>query len=225
MGIEAARNDDEDPASRLWTLGRLKIEYFHDMIKAGEADRRTSTPNDPTTGPGTRDYLARVRASREVLIKELGWKRLNHLNMSLTVNPDKTLAITIARGDARTGQPGRPHPKTLRPLGDAKQSLVERNLVLPEALFDLPDKPDEVTVNAGDLDGLKSWFLLTRRVEIQGKVIVYCEFSRPSGLDGQGRVEEWAERICMPEVEFEAVVDYIPGKDDGPKFEVNIEEH
>lgn len=225
MGIEAARNDDEDPASRLWTLGRLKIEYFHDMIKAGEAERRASTPNDPTTGPGTRDYLARVRASREVLIKELGWKRLNHLNMSLTVNPDKTLAIGVARGDARTGQPGRPHPKTLRPLGDAKQSLVEQNIVLQEALFDLPEKPDEITVSSGDLAGLKSWFLLTRRVEIKGKVIVYCELSRPIGLDKRRRVEEWADRICMPEVEFDAVVDYIPGTDDGPKFEVNIEEH
>jgi hypothetical protein len=225
MAIQAAHNDDEDPAARLWELGQLKIEYFHDIIKAGEADRRTSTPNDPTTGPGTRDYLARVAASREVLIREIGWKRLNHLNMSLTVNPDKTLAIGVARGDARTGQPGRPHPKTLRPLGEAKQSLVEQNIVLNEALFDLPDKPDEATLKAGDLAGLKSYFLLTRRVEIHGKVIVYCELSRPIGLDKKGRVEEWAERIRMPEVEFDAVVDYIPGTDDGPTFEVNIDEH
>lgn len=225
MAAEAAHSDDEDPAGRLWALGRLKIEYFHEMIKAGEADRRTSTPNDATTAAGTRDYLGRVSASREVLIRELGWKRLNHLNMSLTINPEKTLAVSVARGDARTGQPGRPHPKTLRPLGEAKQSLVEQNLVLPEGLFDLPDKPDEVTVNADELAGLKSWFLLTRRVKIQGRVIVYCEFSRPAGLDKQGRVDEWADRICMPEVEFEAVVDYIPGTDDGPTFEVNIDEH
>lgn len=218
-----AFDESDDPATRLWRLGRLKIEYFQDVIKAGEAERRTSTLNDPLNAPGTRDYFARVRTLRETLIKELGWKRHNRHMMPLVINETKTLGIGVVLGDALTGVPGPLHPKSLRPLGDVKQSLVEQNQV-QGTLFDIPVS-EEASLDEDELANLDTWFFVTRRTSRGDKITVQSELSRPVRLDAQGFVIEWSPRICLPPQEFEGVIDYIEGTDDGPEFEVNVDEH
>lgn len=224
--VHGITEESDDPDRRLWQLARLKTEYFHDAIKGGEAERRTSTANDPVYAPGSRDNYGRVRTIREILIKELGWSRANPLNMPLVVSPDRKLAIAVVLGDARTGVPGRPHPRTLRPVGDMKQLLVARNRqVVQEGLFEVPADPGDTVLQAADLADIKAWFLLTRRVHIRGKVVAFSELSHAVDTDQQGHINEWGERICMPPLEFEGVIDYIAGDDDGPEFEVNIEEH
>ncbi|MEV1167415.1 hypothetical protein [Nonomuraea sp. NPDC049784] len=222
---ELAPDENEDPAAQLLRLGGLKIQYFHDAIRAGEGDRRACTSDDPKNAPGSRDYFARMRTLRQRLRKELQWKPFDLSNLlPLVVNPDKTLAIGVVLGDAYTGVPGPRHPRSKRPLGEIKQGLVEQNR--QGALFDLPAGPNEAVLTDDELADLETYFLVTHRRVTNDKVIVQCEVSKAVELDPQNYAFRWRPRICLPPLEFEGVIDYIEGTDDGPtEFEVHIDEH
>jgi hypothetical protein len=214
----------EDPQVLLRMLDPgLKVEHLHDAIRAGEADRRTSTQDDPKNAPGTRDYFLRVRTLRQVLRRDLGWKRYDLDGLPLVINPGKTVAVGVAQGDAGTGIPTR-QPKTRRPVGEIKKLLVEQNRS-QLGLFELPTDPAEVKLSDEELDGLETWFLLTYRLTKGGTVIVRSELSRAIELDGKGYPSMWKPRIFLPPLEFEGVIDYIKGTDDGPEeFNVWVEE-
>jgi hypothetical protein len=85
--------------------------------------------------------------------------------------------------------------------------------------------PDVAQLTEKEASSLETWFLLTRRVRRNGKVVVHSELSRAIGLDKQGHADKWDPRICLPPLEFEGVIDYIEGTDDGPsEYEVDITE-
>lgn len=220
-----AREEQEDPAVALERLGGIKVEYLHDVIRAGEGERRTSTADDPTNGPGSIDYILRIRKLRQIFRKELGWLRHNLHQLPLVVNPEKTLAIGVIQGDAVTGIPGAHQPRSKKPAGQVKQSLVVQNI--QPALFDLPGDEQEAVLNDEELAALQTYFLMTRRLrKPDGTVIVYSELSRAVGFDSLGYVDDWSPRICLPPLEFEPVVDYIEGTDDGPtEYDVRVDEH
>jgi hypothetical protein len=221
----AAPEPSEDPDERLDALAGLTIKYFHEAIQVGEAERRTSTPDDPPNAGGSRDYFGRVRRLRETLRSDKGWKRYNLNGLPLVVNEDKTMAIGVVVGDAQTGVPGARQPRSKRPVGEIKQSLVKQN-EQQGALFDLPSGPQDAVLNDEELANLSTWFLVTCRRHSKGKVTVHSELSRAVELDGKGYVIRWDPRICLPPLEFEGVIDYIEGTDDGPtEFEVEVEEH
>ncbi|MBC6457748.1 hypothetical protein [Actinomadura sp. HBU206391] len=214
----------EDPQVLLRMLDPgLQVKHLHDAIRAGEADRRTSTRDDPANAPGTRDYFLRVRTLRQVLRKDLGWRRYDVNGLPLVINPDKTVGIGVAQGDAGTGIPTR-QPKTRRPVGEIKKLLVQQNQ-LQLGLFDLPTDPAETKLSDEELARLETWFLLTYRFSKDGTVIVRNELSRAVMLDGKGYPSTWKPRIFLPPLEFEGVIDYIEGTDDGPEeFNVQVEE-
>ncbi|MCW2900208.1 MAG: hypothetical protein JWO67_2473 [Streptosporangiaceae bacterium] len=222
---DAAPALQQDPAQQLDALAGLKIEFFHEAIQAGEAERRTSTPDDPPNAGGSRDYFGRVRRLREILRSEKGWKRYNVNGLPLVVNEAKTIAIGVVLGDAQTGVPGMRQPRSKRPVGEIKQSLVIQNQ--QDALFDLPSSPQDAVLDDEEISNLDTWFLVTcRRRSSKGKVTVHSELSLAVKLDIQGYVVRWDPRICLPPLEFEGVIGYIEGTDDGPtEFEVPVEEH
>ncbi|MES9607616.1 hypothetical protein [Actinomadura sp. NPDC000929] len=202
----------------------LKEEHLHQAIKAGEGDRRNCTKDDPKNAPGSRDYFMRMRTLRQVLRKELGWRRYDLDGLPLVINPDKTRAIGVVQGDSATGNPQR-HPKTRKPVGEIKQLLVAQNLVQPQtALFEVPGAPvAETKLSDEQLAHLQTWFLLTCRTSRKDTVTVRTELSCAIDVDGEGRANLWKPRIFLAPLHFEGVIPHIEGTDDGPdEFDVEV---
>jgi hypothetical protein len=199
----------------------LRLEYFHDALRAGEQLRRSATPNDPLNAAGTGDYFRRVRVLRDRLIKEVKWSRLNLGGLPLVVNPDMTMAIGVLLGDNQTGWVGNFHPRSHRPLGEKKVKLVSQNRQL--AMIHRPMVPDEVDVEEADLSKVRTWFFLTKRRVMGDKVIVSNELSEAAETSKNGYVKRWARRIPFPDVVFEGVVPYVGG-DGSSGYEVAVDE-
>jgi hypothetical protein len=202
----------------------LQVEHLHAAIRAGEGERRTAVRDDPLGAGGSRDYQLRVRTLRQILRKELGWKRYEFNGLPLVINQAKTVAIGVAKGDAATGNPD-VEPRTERPVGEIKRLLVAQNQQ-QLGLFDLDPGPDEIVLSDEELARLQTWFLLTRRRARNDTVIIGSELSHAIDLDWKGHIWKWKPRICLPDLEFEGVIDYIEGTDDGPEeYDVPVGDH
>ncbi|WP_329013084.1 hypothetical protein [Streptomyces sp. NBC_01601] len=201
----------------------LKYEYFERLISEGEEARAGATLDDAVNAAGTFDYFARVRTLRYLLRTEEGWKRYDPKQSPLTVNPDKSMAIGVLLGDARTGLPGNPQPRSHRPAGVAKESLVARNQGLGPGLFPLPEDEPEMELTEDEYARLATWYLLTYRYEAreQGFVEVRSELSLPSRVGARGKIDSWDRRIPLPAQRFKKTFDY-PESDAG--FDVPVEE-
>ncbi|NJA56278.1 hypothetical protein [Streptomyces sp. NEAU-H3] len=201
---------------RLRTLG-VRWKYFEEAIRSGEAGRREATPSEPPTAPGLRDWIARVGMLRYTMAIEEGWTPHNHNNMALSVNPERTIALGVLAGDAGTGWP-QATPKSRYPKGSAFSEAVANNLTLfSNADLGHPEVLDEETVAALDL-----WLLLTHRVRTGDKVTVYSELSRPRDVSSSGYIVGWHERVILPALTFESVIERDRDEDGG--FEVLVEE-
>lgn len=182
--LSLIRPDDRD--RELEALG-LQEQYLLGAIQAGENARGGATSNDPPNAAGTLDYFARIRTLREEL-KPLGWEPRNHNQLPLAVNADKTLAVGVLQGDARTGLPGVPHPRSRRPTGAAKASLIARNQEL--ALFALLAAEDDGTELGDDeYARMETWYLLTYRYEAKNggapRSAASCRCPMGSALTGR----------------------------------------
>ncbi|MGW7264361.1 hypothetical protein [Streptomyces sp. NPDC054842] len=202
----------------------LKYEYFERLISEGEEARAGATEDDAANAAGTFDYFARVRTLRYLLRTEEGWKRYDPKQSPLTVNPAKTMAIGVLLGDARTGLPGKPQPRSHRPAGVAKESLVARNQDLEPGLFPLPHQEEaEAELTEDEYARLTTWYLLTYRYAArkQGFIEVRSELSLPSRVGAKGKIDSWDRRILLPAIRFKRTFDY-PEGDAG--FDVPVEE-
>ncbi|MFC6065082.1 hypothetical protein [Streptomyces ochraceiscleroticus] len=214
---------DRDHIQQLAELG-LKHEYFDLAIRLGEEARDGATKDDPKNAPGTLDYFTRVRTLREALRTQERWRRYDPKQAPLIVNRDKTIAVGVLLGDARTGVPGSPQPRSHRPAGVAKEALVARNQDL--TLFPLPEEPteaDEVNLGEDEYAQLATWYLLTYRyvARKQGFVEVRSELSLPSKVGTQGKIDSWSRRILFPAIRIKKTFDYPVA---GPDFDVAVEE-
>lgn len=190
----------EDVHARLASLG-TRLDYLHPALHAGEAERRTATPNHPSNTPGTRAYQEHIRVLREMHIRGGGWKRLLHNQLELVCNPEKTIAIGVMVGDAATGQLGQ-LPRNLYSRGPATERAAENNAQL--ALFPTPADRDEVVLESDESEQLAIWFLVSHRVEADDTVRIHSELSLPLRVQ-RGYVVEWKDRIALPVLEMEGV--------------------
>jgi hypothetical protein len=216
--------DDGGHDAQLAELG-LKYQYFESSILEGEEARSGATPDDANNAPGTLDYFARVRTLRERLRREEQWHRHDPRQSPLIVNPEKTVAIGVLLGDARTGLHGNPQPRSHRPAGVAKEALVARNQDLTPGQHPLPmdlEEPSE-PAQADEYSRLATWYLLTYRymARKQGFVEVRSELSLPSKVGPQGKIDSWDRRIILPAIRLKKTFDY-PDGDTG--FDVPVEE-
>ncbi|MDT0319310.1 hypothetical protein [Streptomyces millisiae] len=196
--------------ARLAALG-TRWEYLHPALYAGEAERRTATPNHPANTAGTRAYQEHVRVLREMHIRHEGWKRLLHDRLELVCNPAKTIAIGVMPGDEATGQPGY-GPRNLHARGAATERAAENN-ALQLGLFDPPSKRDETHLEPGEFERLSKWFLLSYRVQVGETVRIHSELSLPLKVE-KGYVVKWQDRIPLPVLEMDGVRK--PDDDEGP---------
>jgi len=210
-------------ATQLAALG-LRVEYFHDALRAGEQARRLVTKNDPKNAAGTVDYFQRVRVLREGLITKANWARADLDGLPLVANPDLTMAIGVLLGDHKTGWLGPYHPRSRRPVGEKKIKLVAQNQQL--ALIPRPAVADEVDLETADLSNVHTWFLITYRRIKEDRVIVSSELSEPeeTGLDAY--VKRYIRRIPLPDLDFKGVTPYRGNGSDGgsTEFEVAVDE-
>jgi hypothetical protein len=212
-----------DPESQLAAFG-LKMEYFYDALRAGEQARRLITRNHPSNAAGTEDYFNRVFVLRERLIELVHWARGELDGLPLVVNPDRTMAIGVLLGDHQTGWPGPYHPRSKRPVGEAKVGLVAQN-GQQEVLFRRPLIANEVDLEAEDLFRLKTWFFVTRRRPLMdGVVVVSSELSLPSETSKTGYVDKWARRIPFPDLRFENVTPNVDDDESDGGYDVAVDE-
>ncbi|MFE1255826.1 hypothetical protein [Streptomyces fungicidicus] len=197
--------------SQLGDLG-LRWEYLEQTLRMSEQARRASkTKDDAKNAPGSQDYFTRVRELRYTLRTELQWEPYDPLQAPLIVNPDKTVGIGVLLGDARTGLPGRPHPRSKRPAGVTKERAVARNqdLQLP---FEEPEfaSPDMGQEELDEYSQMETWYLLTSRHEARrtGVVTVRSELSLPDHVGKGGKIDRYQRRILLPDIEFEKVNHY-----------------
>jgi hypothetical protein len=212
-----------DAESQLAAFG-LKLEYFYDALRAGEQARRLVSKNDPRNASGTEDYFKRVRVLRERLIELVHWARGELDGLPLVVSPDRTMAIGVLLGDHQTGWVGPYHPRSMRPVGEAKVGLVAQN-GQQEVLFRRPLVADEVDLEAEDLFRLKTWFFVTyRRPHKDGVVVVSSELSLPLRVSKTGYVDLWSRRIPFPDLTFENVTPRIDEDESEGGYEVAVDE-
>ncbi|MEU1261470.1 hypothetical protein ABZ473_05175 [Streptomyces cellulosae] len=199
--------------SQLATLG-LAWKYLEPGLRMSEQARRAGkTKDDAKNAPGSQDYFTRVRELRYSLRTELGWEPYDPSQAPLIVNPDKTVAIGVLLGDARTGLPGHPHPRSKRPAGVTKEQAIARNQELQLSFtFEEPEfsQPSEGQSAADEYARMETWYLLTYRYEARrtGVVTVRSELSLPNRVGPGGKIDSYQRRILLPPIEFESVNDY-----------------
>ncbi|MFF8909425.1 hypothetical protein [Streptomyces olivaceoviridis] len=213
--------EPDDVRAQLGGMG-TRLEFLHDVLRAGEAARRTAVPNDPTGTAGRRAYEAHVRTIRELHIEHERWARLVHGRLELVCNADRSIAMGVMVGDAATGQ-ATLFPKNARRRGPATDMVARANAGegaphVQTALFAAGTGPHGVALSEEEACALKTWFLLSYRVKIGDAVRIDCELSQPSKFEN-GFVKEWSRRIPLPALVMDGIE---PLNDDGPR-EIDID--
>lgn len=213
--------EHDDVRAQLGGMG-TRLEFLHDVLRAGEAARRTAVPNDPTGTAGRRAYEAHVRTIRELHIEQEGWARLIHGRLELVCNADRSIAMGVMVGDAATGQ-ATLFPKNARRRGPATDMVTRANAGqgawnVQTALFVAGAGPEGVALSEEEAYALKTWFLLSYRTKVGDAVRIDCELSQPKRFES-GFVAEWGRRIVLPALVMdgiELVNDDRPGEIDIP---------
>lgn len=216
MALSLVAPVPDDVHVQLAALG-TKLEYLHPALFAGEAARRTVTPNHPANTADTRAYQEHVRLLREAHIRHVGWKRLLHDHLELVCNPQKTLAIGTMIGDAATGNPSL-QPTNLHKRGAATERAAEQNVQL--GLFAPPVGPDEVHLDEDEAMQLRTWFLVSYRAKVEGAVRIHNELSLPSRVE-RGFVVDWERRIPLPVIEMDDIE--LAGEDGPNEIDIPVE--
>ncbi len=194
-----------DVNRRLAQLG-LTSEVLTKAVESAQAAWSACTENDPPNFPGIASWAAAVRSLREDLGLQQ-WTRVNDTGQPLIVNADETVALTCTSADENTGREGVFDPKTNSTKGPRTKEKVECNAWLfPELAED-----ERVRNDAARRRRINTWLLLIHRDVVLGQV--RSELSRPVGLDPEGHIDGWSERIILPPFDFEPNCEALP--DDG----------
>lgn len=217
MAVPLAKPSPEpdDVQAQLGGMG-TRLEFLHQVLREGEAARRTAVPNDPTGTAGRRAYEAHVRTIRELHIEHEGWSRLIHGRLELVCNADRSIAMGVMVGDAATGQASL-FPKNARRRGPATGMVARANAgegasSIQTALFAAGAGPKGVALSEEEACALRTWFLLSYRVKVGDTVRIDCELSQPKKFE-DGFVKEWSRRIPLPALAMDGIELL---NDDGP---------
>jgi len=198
----AALPGDGDRDAQLAAIG-VSVEQLTEARGRAQHDVDECTSLDPPGSRGSVRRMRSVRYLREGLIPH-GWTPDDTGNVGAVVSPDGTVAIIATSGDAGTGLLSH-KPKTKYPKGEVTQLRVRQNIQL--SLFeDLTEEPLDASEPAR-----RTWFLLQH----PAGDVVRAELSYPVGSDGAGRINEWSERIILPELQLDTYETWIDDDDEG----------
>lgn len=202
-----------DVNRRLAELG-LETDDLLQSADRGFAAWASSTANHPKAFGGFHAWAETICGLRERLIPK-GWERRDESNWPIVVNRGGTIALSVATGNEDTGRLDRDPltastkgPRTLNAIVANQQQMLFPEMVPPvEALND----PRRAT-----------WLLLVCR-DVEAREM-RCELSRPIGMDDDGRVDGWAERIILTSRPFDGIGDALLGGNNGPQSpEITVE--
>ncbi len=179
-------------ASRLDALG-IDQPTLVESVKEGAGFVLDCTQHDALYLPGILGSGKIVRALRDRLIPR-GWGYSNPRNYALTTDPGGSFAIAVAGGDASTGREETPTTRTEKgpATRDAIYGNLQHQLAEVDPQFPRVDKP--LTIQTWIL----LYFIDNHLSEIR------AELSLPSGMDRDGYVTSWRERIVLPTEPFGA---------------------
>jgi len=209
-----------DVRHELAALG-LTPEQVIEALLAGETERALCTPNDPPCFHGIVAWARSVRRFREVLLIH-NWTKDDTGNFSTVVNPDKTIAISVATGDKETGiyDPARPfiRPRLKYPKGNMTREAVDRNWM---HMYLFPEAEAEAKAKAKEMEAAENritWMLVRRRESDK----LFAELSLPAEFDG-GHVENWRHRIIIGPLDLDPLVTTGEVSDDGGDVSIDFE--
>ena len=205
MSATAAPNQPDpsgdDINSQLAKLG-LTLKEISKSRGLAQVDVDQCTDLDPLGFRGTIRTGRTMRYLREELVVR-GWRPDNSGNQSSVVSPDGRIAIVCTSGDPATGLLGC-NPKSKYPKGEVTQRRVRKNLQL--SLFEPIEDESSAVVD----DERTTWVMLQHPAGES----VRAEISCPSGFDECGRIDEWSERIVLPELPVDTYEAWVPGSDE-----------
>jgi hypothetical protein len=178
---------------RLAELG-LDALIFAQAIQRGQAIAAGYTPNHPAICRGISQWGEIVAAVREQLLPQ-GWTRMDEDNLPLTVNPTRTIALSISTGDESTGIADA-IPSTRSTKGPRTADAVIINALQLSLFGNVPLKPEELKKS----NGVMTWILLFHR-DVTAQETRF-ELSRPVKMDSDGHVDVWVERIIFAALPF-----------------------
>jgi hypothetical protein len=206
--------EPHDVHRRLFNL-RLKEEWLQNAIQVGQLQRASCTPHHPQPYAGHSAWAETIKTLRDILIPE-GWKCDNPRGLPLVFNPKTRVSITVATGDEMTGRKEY-EPCTKSPKGPQTKSAISNNQL---SLF--PDHEMARALKSFARKGQITWLLLIHS-DPQARE-VRCELSLPVGMNEQGRVDGWEERIILGSTPFDADKLQVPNDDipQSPNITVNV---
>src|SRR5690348_14080441 len=131
---------------RLAQLG-LDALIFTQAIQRGQAIAAGYTPNHPAICRGISQWGEIIAALREQLLPR-GWTRMTEDNFPLTVNPTRTIAISVSTGDESTGIADAT-PSTSSTKGPRTADAVIINALQLNLFGNVPLRPEELRESNG----------------------------------------------------------------------------
>ena len=197
------------------TLEKMGIPLIllQEAVKAGYISRISRTANDAPNAAGFYQWNDTLRALRENLTKE-GWSKDNTGNWPRAIHPERKFFIAVSSGNIATGNQSSTL-STKSAKGPKTANAVDINATQPWIVgFQELCAPLEKTATN---DSLPTWFLLFYTDEEE----VRAELSLPVGMDCEGHVDEWRERIILPALLTNTSID-LPEPDFGPDIDIQI---
>jgi len=209
----------EAAPARLAQLG-LTIEILATAVAVGDSRRKSKTlAQYPRNYPGIVAWAETLAELRRKLIQlRVGWDSNHFSNYETVYLLEKSVSIAVAGGDKNTGIEGVNHPRLARKRGPMTTDRVEKNLTngLTNGQFALDYGPqfephEKKKSNRPTDFGCQTWFLVVHA----DKEEVRIELSLASGIDKEGLVASWIERIMIPSLPVSgAVLPIDPDQDD-----------
>ena len=121
------------------------------------------------------------------------------------LSPKGDVAITVATGDEATGRDRGEEPCTKSPKGPQTRNAVSANQ------YKLFPSDECIQAFTSSQRGRVTWLLLIHSAWADREV--RCELSLPVGMNDEGRVDGWEERIVLGSTPFDADVLEVPTDD------------
>jgi hypothetical protein len=187
--------DAPSVAERLKALG-LNESLLLEAAGIGLAAWASCTPHHPKSMPGYMAWGETVKALHDRLVR-LKWTISEEGNLSIVINPAKTVAIAVSTGDSATGSIIK-DPRTKSRKGPRTKSKVVTNY---HQLSLWPTEIGAPVSLAAALAKSQStwWFLLHRSMATE---TLHCELSRPVTVAPDGRIDGWDDRIVLSSIPF-----------------------
>ena len=201
--------DHDAVQEQLASLG-MTSEILKTAVSEGQAARNTATLHHPANAGGTFAFLEVVRSLRDQLVP-IGWEKKDVHNLSMTINQELNVALTVSGGSKETGQADG-YPTTRNHKGETTKQYLSHNQL---SLFPELDPSQETN----DLYS-QTWLLLyysdTSKNELRS------ELSLPTETDVHGKVCGWKMRILLAPIPLDGLSITIE-PDYSPEIDIDVQ--